>query len=84
MSHSYEHKKQLAKEADKLEKFIDVHENTRRQVLEVDDIIGDLVEDFRSQRIKSDQEREREQKKIKDQHLHEKKRTRANGILRLV
>jgi len=81
MSHSstYEHKKQLAKESDKLEKFIDVHENTRRKVLEVDDIIGDLVEDFRSQRIKSDQEREREQKRIKDQHLQEQKERERMG-----
>jgi len=79
MSSTYETKKKIEKDMDKLEKFIEVHENTRKTVLEVDDIIGDLVEDFRAQRIKSDQERERERKKIKDQHSQEVKERERMG-----
>jgi hypothetical protein len=62
-----------------LENFVKVQEQTRRRVLEVDDIIGDLVEDFRVQRIKSDQERERELKKLRDQNKYEKKERERTG-----
>jgi len=47
--------------------------------LDVDDIIGDLVEDFRAQRIKSDQERDRELKRIRDQNKYEKKERERMG-----
>jgi len=72
-------RKKTQKDTKKLENFVKVQEQTRRRVLEVDDIIGDLVEDFRVQRIKSDQERERELKKLRDQNKYEKRERERTG-----
>jgi hypothetical protein len=72
-------RKKTQKDTEKLENFVKVQEQTRRRVLEVDDIIGDLVEDFRVQRIKSDQERERELKKLRDQNKYEKRERERTG-----
>jgi len=67
------------KEAEKFEKFIEVQEKTRKKVVDVDDLIGDEVSEFERHRIKSDLERERERKKIRDEKLHEKRERERMG-----
>jgi len=67
------------KDAEKLQKFIDVYEQTKKKVLDVDDLIGDSISDFERQRIKSDLERERERKKIREQRVHERQERERLG-----
>jgi len=67
------------KDAEKLQKFIDVYEQTKKKVLDADEIIGDSVSDFERHRIKSDLERERERKKLRDQRLYEKQERERLG-----